>query len=175
MLFRSLQVGIRKRRIRQSEAEWKERLDVILFVASVANEKSFARRNSVWMRVDGEGEGPECWVVFNPLLERDRQFSGRIDVSKQDFGKCRSPVLARVKSFNQTRYLVNPLWRIEVSPTVKHHDHPMINRGEVLDQLILKFRERKRSIFTFTFVLVIDSCRKSPPHRTWQSLVELAE
>jgi hypothetical protein len=128
----NLDARVLKRGIRQAESEWEEWLDKVLLVTSITDKDAFAIRNGVRMRIDRFRKRGVSRIIFDSFFECDRQFTGRIHVAEQNFGKRLAAVLTRVKGLQEAANLINPFSRIEVSTSVKHHD-PWVDLGKVLD------------------------------------------
>jgi hypothetical protein len=54
--------------------------------------------------------------------------------------------------------LIDPLAWIEVATAIKLNNGFGIRRGQILNQLVLEFRQREGSIFPLPLIFIADSC-----------------
>src|SRR5258707_1124770 len=99
------------------------------------------------------------WVVCNPPLEGNRQLARRVHFAKKGFRPMPGRRFGRGRTCAGRRPPGRSIPKSRSCPAVQDDDRPpRFDSGEVLNQLVLEFRERELAIVAFPFVLLAEPC-----------------
>ena len=99
-------------------------------------------------------------IVFQSLFKRDRQASGKIHVSKKNFGNRPASLLSWVPRFGKSRNALEPASGAHISAGSNNHDGIFVLAREFPDQFVLPNWQSKGAVSTLRLTVILLSTYK---------------
>jgi len=151
-----LQLAVVEVRVGQAEAEGKERLDPIVFVAAIANENSFLVDHAV--RAGRRIVAVVHWIIGPFAFEGDGETAGEIGIADEKLGERAAALLTGIPGFDQSGNAGEPGGHICIAAGRENGNRIFVGGSHGLDERVLSRWKSKGSVgaFTFGFRIVAD-------------------
>src|SRR5579864_6159661 len=88
-------------------------------------------------------------IVLPPAFKRDRQFSRRAVIAKEDLSQCGPSLLSRIPGVQNRGSTVHPFRHVDVAAGGQHDNSVLVDCANLPDQFVLTSRKLKGPIRAF--------------------------